>query len=201
MDVLAHSLWSGIITFFANLKLKKKMKVFWAIFWGIFPDLFSFTLLFIWIGFSLITGSYSPVDLQKVDAYEPVGMNAGTLFNLTNVLYKLSHSLIIFACVFLLVWGIKVLLYKKFNKTDGLIPLVMLFWLLHISIDIFTHSYEYYPTPFLWPISDFMFNGISWVNTTFMIINYTLIIIIYGYIYYLFRRKSKKKNKHEWRDY
>jgi hypothetical protein len=38
----------------------------------------------------------------------------------------------------------------------------MLGWLLHIAIDIPTHSFRYYATRFLWPVSDFRIDGIAW---------------------------------------
>ena len=37
-------------------------------------------------------------------------------------------------------------------------------WPFHIILDFFTHSIEYFPTPILWPISDYKFDGIPWSN-------------------------------------
>ena len=38
----------------------------------------------------------------------------------------------------------------------------MLGWLMHIVIDIPTHSLSYYATRFLWPVSDYRVDGVAW---------------------------------------
>jgi hypothetical protein len=63
-------------------------------------------------------------------------------------------------------------------------------WFLHIVIDIPTHSYEFYPTPFLWPFSELHFNGFAWGNIWFEAINYSLILIVY---LLLWRKRRKLK--------
>lgn len=65
-------------------------------------------------------------------------------------------------------------------------------WLLHILMDIPSHSYDFYPTPFLWPISDFKINGFHWGTPWFMITNYSLIIISYLILYFLKKRNKKR---------
>ena len=81
-------------------------------------------------------------------------------------LYGISHSIIIAGLIFLLVY----LIFKK-------IPIYMYAWPIHILIDIPTHRRDFLPTPFLWPISEWKFPGISWGNKWFMIINWSLILI------------------------
>jgi hypothetical protein len=44
-------------------------------------------------------------------------------------------------------------------------------WGLHILIDIPTHSLALFPTPFLWPVSDFKVNGIGWDNPIILAID------------------------------
>jgi len=66
--------------------------------------------------------------------------------------------------------------------------MLLLAWALHIIIDIPTHSYELFPTPFLWPISDFKINGIPWDNSIILIPDIILLIILYTFWFY----KSKK---------
>ena len=91
-------------------------------------------------------------------------------------LYGLTHSLFSFACVFIILMFI----------TDE-IPVYLTAWLVHLMIDIPTHSREYLHTPFLWPFSDYAFPGISWGTVPFMVINWVVIIItiflirIYGF--------------------
>ena len=65
-------------------------------------------------------------------------------------LYPAGHSLM----VFLVVFGTATILARR-------IVFEMLGWLMHILIDIPTHSFSYYATRFLWPISDYRIDGIA----------------------------------------
>jgi hypothetical protein len=57
--------------------------------------------------------------------------------------------------------------------------LSMLGWLLHILIDIVTHSLSYYATPFLWPLSDFCVDGIAWWTPWFWMVTYAALALVY----------------------
>jgi len=178
MDILAHGLWTNLAKEGFNLKFKKEIKTFWSIFWGIFPDLFAFTPLFLWGFFNLILGrQIIPPSPEKL---EPVSFNSLSISHLTSLLYSISHSFIVFALVFGLIY-----LFKK------RIYFALFGWPLHIFIDIPTHSYKFYPTPFLWPISNFKFGGISWAEPWFMILNYSSLLIISAFIY----KKRKFKSQ------
>ena len=93
-------------------------------------------------------------------------------------LYGVSHSLV----VSLFVIGIVYLILKK-------VPIFMWAWPIAIIMDVITHTREFLPTPFLWPLSDWVFPGISWGTKWFMIIN---IISIISFLVWI---KYKKKNK------
>ena len=178
MDILAHSLWTNLAKESFNLKFKKEVKTSWAIFWGIFPDLFAFTPLFLWGFFNLILGrQIIPPSPEKL---EPVSFNSLSISHLTSLLYSISHSLIVFALVFGLIYFFKKRIY-----------FALFGWPLHILIDIPTHSYKFYPTPFLWPISNFKLGGISWAEPWFMILNYSSLLIISAFIY----KKRKFKSQ------
>jgi membrane-bound metal-dependent hydrolase YbcI (DUF457 family) len=99
------------------------------------------------------------------------------------MLYSISHSLIIFAIVFLLIW----LIFRK--------PIYLLFgWLLHILIDIPTHLIGHFATPMFWPLSNFKINGlIYWREPAFMIADIVLLIIVYAII--LNKEKKRKKKR------
>jgi len=177
MDIFSHGLWTGAVYKIINTKKDKKLNVLLSVFWGIFSDIFSFTLVFIWLLINVIFGN---IKFNKPSEIEPGIKNDLTIFHLTSALYNISHSLIIFIIVFILVY----LTFKRpIWELGG--------WGLHIIIDIPTHSYEFYPTPFLWPISDWKFNGFSWVKFEFLIINYLAIFIVY---YLLYKYKSKSNN-------
>ncbi|PIN74380.1 hypothetical protein COV20_00455 [Candidatus Woesearchaeota archaeon CG10_big_fil_rev_8_21_14_0_10_45_16] len=81
------------------------------------------------------------------------------------MLYNISHSLIVCTVVLTVVF----LIYKKWIYE-------MLAWPLAIIVDVFTHTRDFLPTPFLWPLSTYVFDGISWGTRGFMITNYVLIV-------------------------
>jgi membrane-bound metal-dependent hydrolase YbcI (DUF457 family) len=94
------------------------------------------------------------------------------------LLYSISHSAVVFFAVF----SIAFLIFRRpIWELGG--------WLFHILLDIPTHSYRFYPTPFLWPLSDWKFGGFSWATPWFLVLNYTAIIAVY-----LFHRKKNRKN-------
>lgn len=164
MDIISHGLWGG-----AAFGRKKK-KDFWPAFIiGMMPDAFSFGLFTIMAILGLVSGpewKNGIPDPSLIPSY-------------IHYLYNITHSLIIFAAVFLFVWFIR----KK--------PLWILgTWGLHILIDIPSHSSEFFPTPFLWPISDFKVSGIGWGNPEIFLPNVILLAIIYAWFFIRKKRKA-----------
>jgi CRISPR-associated DxTHG motif protein len=68
-------------------------------------------------------------------------------------------------------------------------------WGLHILLDIFTHSFRFFPTPFLWPISDFKVNGWHWGRPEIVIPNIFLLVLLYAW--FLYRRWRGRKGPTE----
>lgn len=163
MDILSHGLW-GSLAFG-----RKNRRSFWTAFlFGIAPDFFSFGAFFIsvWLGiqdFPPFSGE--PPDPALIPAY-------------VSNLYNFSHSVIIFAITFLAVW----LIWKRpFWEMSA--------WGFHILVDIPTHSYKFFPTPFLWPVSDFKFNGWHWGNPWIFFPNIALLFLLYLWFFVI--RKDK----------
>ena len=50
---------------------------------------------------------------------------------------------------------------------------------LAIILDVFLHKKNYMPTPFLYPLSDYKFNGIPWNSKPGWIISIAITIFIY----------------------
>lgn len=175
MDILAHTLWANAGARAANRVAEKKkgrfhVHVGWTAWWGVFPDLFAFTIPFcialyqsVFLGMSFVRGHHLPT--------------AGG-FDIAAYLYQFSHSLVIWAAVFLIVWYI-----CKRPRWE------LLGWALHVLIDIPSHAVGFYPTPFLFPLSAYRFPyGVSWGNTWYMLINYSALLIVWGRI--LLKKKS-----------
>jgi len=178
MDIISHALWSGALFKSINLKLKKKKFSFWwAAFWGMFPDVFAFVIPFIiFIPIIILQDGFNLSNLATTIQSPPYS-------TIVEMLYSISHSLIIFAIVFLLIW----LIFRK--------PIYLLFgWLLHILIDIPTHLIGHFATPMFWPLSNFKINGlIYWREPAFMIADIVLLIIVYAII--LNKEKKRKKKR------
>lgn len=142
----------------------------WAFFFGMMPDILVFGPSFIGRFISMLShgGSFfGRPDFASIPQYVYQG-------------YNITHSIVIFAIVFGLVWFIR-------RKP----PLVILGWPLHIITDLFTHSTEFFPTPIFWPISDFHVNGIPWSTPYIFIPNVILLIILYTY-FFVIRPRFRK---------
>lgn len=183
MDIFAHGLWSAAAYRYAEVKKRRKFNLILVTFWGIFPDLFAFTVPFFWLLYLLCTGYITLNDLiPKAGGLEPMASATFPILQLSYQLYNISHSIVIFLLIFLLLASI--FRHRRFPLWE------MGAWLLHILIDIPTHSYRFFPTPFLWPLSDFKVDGLSWGTPWFMALNYLTLLIV---IWILFIRKRKKK--------
>lgn len=159
MDYLAHGLWSYIVFH----KTKRPWK---AIFFGVLPDTLSWLFYFFYVVF---TGTlFSRPDPTHLPWW-------------VDALYKATHNLILFGVILFIL----LLLFKSWRK----IPAFVYAYPLHIFIDIPTHSRTFLPTPFLWPLSDWKFPGISWGTPWFMVVNY---VFIAGFLGYIFWKKKKK---------
>ena len=154
MDTLSHALWGK------GLFGYRKYRWFSFLF-GVIPDLLSFGLYFL---FNLLINP-SPIKFGKPELSE--------IPEWVFMLYDFSHSLIIATLFILIVY--------KINK-DFCFP--MLAWPFHIVLDFFTHSVQYFPTPILWPISDYRFDGIPWSNKYVMLVN-----VIGVFLVFIYRRK------------
>jgi len=188
MDIFAHGLWTAAAAKGVNQKLKigdkKLLSVWHAAFWGIFPDFFAFAIPFVWIAWGFFSGNITVADLPRPHQVEPP--TDGKLYavmRFANLLYSVSHSVIIFTAVFLIVW---LLAHRPVLELGG--------WLFHILIDIPTHSYQFYPTPVLWPLSGWKFNGASWSTPWFIILNYSALAVVYLILWRKRKRSEKSRN-------
>jgi hypothetical protein len=164
MDIISHGLYGGVA-----FGRTSKISYWKAFFFGIMPDLFSFGVFFAVNISTLALGvdfRNGPPDASLIPSY-------------VHSLYNVTHSLIIAALVIGTVW----LLKKK--------PMIELFaWPLHIIVDMPVHTAAFFPTPFLWPISDVQIDGVSWSNPYIFLPNLALLTVLYV-VWYLRKRKVK----------
>jgi len=162
MDILAHGAYNLALQ--KTIKNKpKKVNPWEAIVWGILPDLIPFGIPFVLGIFSnSLSGHHGSI----------LGLNTATL------LYPFTHSLVIFLFVFLVIRIIR----KKWY-------LPMLGWGLHIVMDIPLHTPDFFPTPFLFPISDWVLPfGIAW-STPYIWVSAWVIVL--AWIFFYTKRKSR----------
>lgn len=162
MDVVSHGLWGTLL--FGHNKKGEYRYYFWAALFGILPDTLFF---FVFIGM-VIAGN--------TQLTMPPNFPAEAIET-----YKYTHSFLTAGTVFIFLF----IFHKNMIK-------LFLAWPLHITVDIFTHTADFYPTKFLYPLSDFYISVISWRHNLIAVgINYVILIaaIVFLFIY------KKKKNQ------
>ena len=177
MDILAHTLWANAgarqLNKTLQSKSKKTISLLWASFWGVFPDLFAYLIPVFISLFAILQGSVA------INEFSHHGLPGE--FALADQLYNYSHSLVVLIAVYSFTW----IVMKR-------PPYVLLGWALHILLDIPTHPIDFYPTPFLWPVSDYIFPyGFAWRAPWFVILNYVALITVFTLFF--FRRSRNKK--------
>jgi len=173
MDLIAHALWAGAAASSKKNLGGARIPVRWVVWWTMFPDVLAFgppVAAALWLrlfGEANSSGSYG-------------GHFPRVHFGLP--LYQLGHSLVVFAVVYGVVAAVKP------RPVVGLLG-----WLLHILIDIPTHSFGYYATRFLWPLSDYRLDGISWRTPWFLACTYGGLAIVYFLLW-----KSGRLRRQPW---
>lgn len=163
MDFISHGLWGGIA-----FGRKNRRAFFWAFLFGVMPDLLSFGLF----SFMRILGLASGPDWSN-------GLPAmSEIPRYVHTMYDITHSLFIFILALALV----LLVTKK-------VFWPMFAWGLHILMDIPTHSMLFFATPFLWPFSDYKFDGIGWSHPYIFYPNAALLMLLY--FLFLYSKRSR----------
>ncbi len=169
VDILSHALWGGIAAATVNdvrreRKPQRHISPWWAAFWGVFPDLFAFGPAFGFAAWRWAIGAAPAWGWWMKDPGNP-------FVDMAPVLYRLSHSLVVFAGIALVAWLLK----------HGA-ALVLLGWPLHILMDIPTHTSAFYATPFLWPLSRYQYEGTPWTQPEVMLPNLALLALSLGIV-------------------
>lgn len=151
MEIVAHGLWTAAAAIAARGSTGVHLRTGWAVWWGVFPDVLAF-------GPMIAAGLWLRLAGGPHQGHIHLGVP----------LYPAGHSLLVFLAAF----GLASLLARR--------PVFeMLGWLLHILIDIPTHSLSYYATRFLWPLSDFRIDGIAWWTPWFWAATYGALAVVY----------------------
>jgi membrane-bound metal-dependent hydrolase YbcI (DUF457 family) len=163
VDFVSHALWGGIAF---GRRTRKAFLVAAGI--SVLPDLLTEGLF----GILYMLGIG---DMPAWDAGHP---NITEFPLWAQSLYSATHSLVLFTLAFFLMWAVM-------GKPVWLVGA----WGLHIIIDIPTHSLALFPTPFLWPVSDFKVDGVDWSNPLVLGTNLLLLVVVY----YLWRARARRQ--------
>ena len=181
MDVVSHWLWGAALT-------RGKVKARYSGMMGVLPDLCAFVPSSIYI--FATGGERVKVTDETVTSDFP---------EIAWQMYQISHSAIWMGLSFLFCWawfhyrGLPKWMDSVFiEKGDArsCAWLLWLPWLAHIAVDIPSHAIQFFPTPFLMPISDWMFDGIRWSTPAVFFTNIALLIITWSLL--LYREKNQK---------
>jgi hypothetical protein len=164
MDIISHGLWGGV-----GFGRKNKRLFFLAVLFGMLPDLLSFGVFTVatWFGINPRPDwSAGTPPMELIPEY-------------VHVLYNITHSLVVFTLVCGLLWWL---------ARSYLLP--FLAYGFAVLIDIPTHSTDFFATPFLWPLSSYTFNGVSWGEPFIFFPNVVLLVVAYSawFGWYWYRR-------------
>jgi hypothetical protein len=157
MDFVSHGLW-GSIAFGRGSRSSFGL----AFVIGMAPDLCSFGVLYV----AATLGLSPKPDFSRGTPPE------STIPQYVHTLYNFTHSFVIFFVLFVLVW----LLLKRPVWELGA-------WGLHVLFDVPLHSYAFFPTPVLWPLSDWKFDGWQWMTPGILLPNIALLVLLYGWCF------------------
>jgi hypothetical protein len=160
MDIVAHTLWAaaGAAVIHRRRPLSRRTGIAVLVLAAL-PDLLHLLPIAGWWLFG--DGSFAALRGYAValPGQEPALPPLVQFWSHT--LHCVMHSAPIAALVTGAVWA---------ARRSFCIPL--LGWWVHIVIDVFTHSADYYAVPVLYPFTERGFDGIAWTTPWFMALNY-----------------------------
>jgi hypothetical protein len=166
MDILAHGLWAGLgVRWLARRRPVSRPQAVAAVSLSVLPDVVHLAPVLAWAAL----GGGSAQALLDYAFAQPGGEPAMPFWvgEAAHHLHCILHSAVIAGAVTLLLW--------PWRRRVGL---VLAGWWLHIVIDVFTHSAEFYPVPVLYPITQQGFDGLAWNTPWFMALNYLALALV-----------------------
>jgi len=164
MDIVSHGLW-GAIAFG-----RKSRSSFWLAFViGLAPDLLSFGVLW----------TAALFDVSEKPDFSHGTPPESSIPQYVHHLYDVTHSLIVFLIAFFLLWFF---LKRPLWELSA--------WGLHVLVDVPTHSHAFFPTPVLWPLFEWKFDGWPWSIPHILVPNYLVLSLLYAW--YLSQRYMTK---------
>jgi hypothetical protein len=177
LEILAHGLWAGAAAVALAPRQRPVRKVWWwTVVLGVMPDL----------GHMLPVTGWAVTTLSSADWWQYATALPGqeppmpeTVRLWAHHLHCALHSAVVAALVTTVVW---------WRSSSFWLPLMG--WWLHIVIDVFTHSAEFFPSPVFYPLTYWGFDGLAWNSPTFLFANYLGLAFVWGLLWRARRRAS-----------
>jgi hypothetical protein len=179
MDIVAHALWAGVGVALARRKMPiDRRTAGLTVALAVLPDVLQLLPLLAWIlstnGALETLSAYSLASPGTEPALPPV------VALVTHHLHCIAHSAIVAATATAACW----LWLRRFW-----LPLAG--WWLHIVIDVFTHSADFYPSPVLYPLTMWGFDGVAWNAPWFLAANYAALVAAGAWLFATRRRAER----------
>lgn len=167
MDLIAHGLWAALgVRWLARRRPASTTVAVLAVGASMLPDVLHLVPVALWaflgdgdvgqlLAYIVATPGFEPVLPPWLEMW-------------SHHLHCTMHSVIIAGAATVILWS-----------WWGLVWLPLTGWWLHIVIDVFTHSSEFYPVPVFYPITYQGFDGIAWNTPWFMVVNYSALVLIW----------------------
>lgn len=160
MDLLAHALWAGV----AGESLRRRGRIgpkglVAVAALSVLPDMVQGLPVAAW---ALVDGQFPGVlwDFATAEPGREPEMPAAVQFA-SHHLHCIGHSAIVAGLATGVAWAMR---WRHAWVLAG--------WWLHIVIDVFTHSADFYPVPVLYPLTMQGFDGLAWNTPGFQVVNY-----------------------------
>lgn len=167
MDIVAHGLWAALLCRWQGRESPmRRTTAAWTVGLAVAPDLVQLTPIV--IGALVLPEGWTALQayFHGLPHYQPVLPPQVEL--VMHHLHCTMHSALVATVVTLLVWWRLQRLWWP-----------LLGWWMHIVIDVFTHSADFYPSPVLYPITQQGFDGWAWNNPWLLMVNYIFILLLW----------------------
>jgi hypothetical protein len=172
MDIIAHGLWAGLgATWLARRRLASvrvaRAQIASAVALATLPDVVHLAPVAAWAAF----GGGSFADLVAYALATPATEPAMPhwVSEAAHHLHCIMHSALIAGAI---TWAV-----SRVPRWWQAVAVPLAGWWLHIAIDVFTHSADYYPAPVLYPITREGFDGLAWNTPWFLAANYAALAL------------------------
>ena len=167
MDILAHGLWAGAAAMaIAPSRRPPRAIWIWTVVLAVMPDLGHMLPVTGWAMTTLSSADWWQYATALPGREPPMPEAVGWL---AHHVHCVLHSAICAGVVTALVWW----RWRVFW-------LPLLGWWLHIVIDVFTHSAEFFPSPVLYPLTYWGFDGWAWNQPAALMLNYIALAGVWG---------------------